>query len=307
MYRIGIVGYGAIARGEHVPCIRANSDFELAGVVSRVPPPDTDLPVYADLPSILAEARLDAVALCTPPGIRLDVARRVIDAGIGLLLEKPPASTLGAAQVIIGAAAKQNTVLFATWHSQLNLAVEQARTLLAEDPPVNIRVLWNEDVYAHHAGQEWIWQAGGFGVFDAGINALSVLTRILPEPLIVAGGQMTMGPGGQTPILVRFEARSGDAIGELEFDWTAKAPLREIHIVTRSGRVLAMPNSGRHLIVDGVTVVEDGRLEYPRMYERFAELLRTGQSQADLEPLRIVADAFATLHRLSDTDRQDQP
>ena len=32
-----------------------------------------------------------------------------------------------------------------------------------------------------HPGQEWIWQAGGFGVFDPGINALSIVTRILPR------------------------------------------------------------------------------------------------------------------------------
>ena len=32
------------------------------------------------------------------------------------------------------------------------------------------------------SGQDWIWQQGGFGVFDPGINALSILTRIMPEP-----------------------------------------------------------------------------------------------------------------------------
>ena len=42
------------------------------------------------------------------------------------------------------------------------------------------RIIWKEDVHHWHPGQRWIWEPGGFGVFDPGINALSVLTEILP-------------------------------------------------------------------------------------------------------------------------------
>ncbi len=36
-----------------------------------------------------------------------------------------------------------------------------------------------------HPNQEWIWQAGGLGVFDPGINALSIITHILPRALFI--------------------------------------------------------------------------------------------------------------------------
>ncbi len=39
--------------------------------------------------------------------------------------------------------------------------------------------LEKEDVRRWHPGQDWIWEAGGFGVFDPGINALSILTEVL--------------------------------------------------------------------------------------------------------------------------------
>ena len=42
-------------------------------------------------------------------------------------------------------------------------------------------VTWKEDVRHWHPGQQWIWEAGGFGVFDPGINALSIVTKIMPD------------------------------------------------------------------------------------------------------------------------------
>ena len=37
-----------------------------------------------------------------------------------------------------------------------------------------LTVAWKEDVRIWHPGQAWIWKAGGLGVFDPGINALSI-------------------------------------------------------------------------------------------------------------------------------------
>jgi hypothetical protein len=43
-----------------------------------------------------------------------------------------------------------------------------------------VEIVWHEDVRKWHPGQQWIWEPGGFGVFDPGINALSIATRIFP-------------------------------------------------------------------------------------------------------------------------------
>ena len=43
------------------------------------------------------------------------------------------------------------------------------------------RITGKEDVHFWHPGQRWIFEPGGFGVFDPGINALSILTDILPR------------------------------------------------------------------------------------------------------------------------------
>ena len=76
-----------------------------------------------------------------------------------------------------------------TWHSQYNAAVARTRELLQGGTVKRMAVTWKEDVRRWHPGQKWIWTAGGFGVFDPGINALSIVTEILPAPVFVAPGR----------------------------------------------------------------------------------------------------------------------
>src|SRR3546814_4182786 len=88
------------------------------------------------------------------------------------MLEKPPGATLSEVHALEALARKQGRTLFATWHSREAAAVEPARALLATRKIRSVRVEWKEDVRHWHPGQAWIWEPGGLGVFDPGINAL---------------------------------------------------------------------------------------------------------------------------------------
>ena len=168
-----------------------------------------------------------------------------------------------------------------------------ARALLAVDPPATVEVTWHEDVDAFHPGQSWIWQPGGFGVFDAGINALSILTAVLPETIVVRHAEMTPGPGGAMPIAATIDGITSETGSvHIDFDWRVKTALRQILVRTQGGRELILLNSGRHLSIDGTLEIQEGKVEYARIYERLAQLIASARSEADLEPLRITADAF---------------
>ncbi len=179
--KIAIVGLGKISLDQHLPVIEAGDDFELAAVVSQrglshrgVPSFKTPAELYRALPEI------DVIAVNTPPAVRPALARQALDEGKDVLLEKPPAATLTELADLETHAWAKGRVLFATWHSQFNPAVERARTLLSENGVRSLHIEWREDVRKWHPGQDWVWQAGGFGVFDPGINAFSILVRILP-------------------------------------------------------------------------------------------------------------------------------
>src|SRR3546814_19578857 len=81
-------------------------------------------------------------------------------------------------------------------------------------------------------------------------------------------------------------------------NWRTEGEERwEIDIVSRTGSNLKLQKGGSELKIDGSPVVQHGIGEYPGIYQRFAHLLRSGQSHVDVEPLRLVADAFLLQHR----------
>jgi D-galactose 1-dehydrogenase len=183
--RLAIVGFGKIATTRHLPAIAATSGVALVAIAD----PRTasaDVPHFASLDALLRDGpAIDAVVLCTPPQVRTAQARLALAAGKHVMLEKPPGATVSEITPLIAAAKVAGKSLFATWHSRFAPAVEPARELLATRKIEAVTITWKEDVRVWHPGQTWIFEAGGFGVFDPGINALSILTRILPRPVFV--------------------------------------------------------------------------------------------------------------------------
>ncbi len=205
--RIALVGFGHIARHEHLPEIQANSDFTLVAIVAPSAPVDIDCAYFENVTAMIAAMpdEVDAVAICTPPGARFLIAMELVAAGIAVLLEKPPTSTLGEFDDLVRTADRGGAALFTAWHSQYAAAVAPARLALLKEDIASISLIWQEDVRKFHAGQEWIWEPGGFGVFDPGINGLSILTDILQETLIVRDATLHYPANKQAPITAEIE------------------------------------------------------------------------------------------------------
>jgi D-galactose 1-dehydrogenase len=298
-YRIGIIGIGKITRDQHLPVIAKDGRFELAGLVSQrglqqpgVPTFRTPAELYAALP------KLDAVAICTPPSVRHLIAREALDAGKHVLLEKPPTPTMAELNDLIGHAAARGKVIFATWHSQYNAAVDEAKKRLAARKIRSLAIEWKEDVRRWHPGQEWIWDAGNFGVFDPGINALSILTKIMPAPVFVKSAELVCPANRDTPIaasLVMTSLASESAASPItaEFDWRQEGDQSwNIDVATADGGKLRLTHGGSKLFVDGALTLEAPMAEYEGIYRHFAELLDAKRSAMDAAPFQLVADAF---------------
>jgi predicted dehydrogenase len=291
--RIGIVGLGKIARDQHLPSLRADPRFQIVATASRSTSFD-GIPVYPTLGAMIAATpELDAVTLCTPPQGRYALAREALDRGRHVMLEKPPGMTVAEVEALTRRARERDLALFASWHSRAAPAVEPARAWLAGRAVRTAVVRWKEDVRKWHPGQHWIWQPGGLGVFDPGINALSILTRVLSSRLFVTQAVLQVPANRQTPIAVTLALADGaGATITVELDF--RGPTQEqwdITIDTDAGQ-LAMHRGGADLEIDGAPVVVPAVQEYPRLYERFAELVRARTIDADLAPLQLVADAF---------------
>lgn len=297
--RLGIVGLGKIARDQHLPTIERSNDFELIAAASTHGQLDS-VPSFASLGELLSSPlELDAVALCTPPQGRHAIAKQAIEAGLHVMLEKPPAATLAEAQCLKQAARSQGVTLFATWHSREAAAAEPARLWLKDRKIRSVLVNWKEDVRRWHPGQSWIWKPGGMGVFDPGINALSILTAIMPEPPFLTGAELEYPSNCQAPVRARLDltdARSTAIRADFDFLQTGEQTW-EIIVDTDDGR-LHLSCGGAKLDLNGKPAVVSADIEYAGLYRGFAELIRGKRSNVDLAPFRLVADAFMLGRRI---------
>jgi D-galactose 1-dehydrogenase len=296
LHRVAIVGYGKIAQDQHVPAIAASPHFELAAVVSRHAKsvPGVDL-VFADDAQMLARSDIGCVAICSTPDQRYAAARRAIAAGKAVLLEKPPAATLAEAHALKRLAEDKGVTLFATWHARANPAVVEAARRLKDKRVTRLAVAWKEDVRHWHPGQEWVWTPGGFGVFDPGINALSILTAILPQPIFVRQSRLSTPKNRAAPIAadITFGSAVDGADLQAAFDWRQTGTQTwAITVETDDGLRLDLTEGGAKLAIDGAPVETGPSQEYPDLYARFAELVDARASDVDLRPLELVADAF---------------
>ncbi|HEX8379894.1 MAG TPA: Gfo/Idh/MocA family oxidoreductase [Allosphingosinicella sp.] len=293
--RIAIIGYGKIARDQHVPSIAADPRLELAAVVSPRAQANEGVPVFRSHEAMLEAmaGELDAAAICTPPAVRLAIAQACFAAGLDVLVEKPPAATLGGIEEIDRLSREFGRTLFTAWHSQHAAAVPAAKAALAGRTLSALRISWHEDVRKWHPGQDWIWAPGGFGVFDPGINALSIATRILPSRLLVREALLSFPENKQTPIAARiaFEGEGGSFEADLDWRYT-EGERWTIRVETEDGRTLELLDGGARLVLEGEPQAVAGGGEYPSLYARFAELVESRASEVDREPLRIVADAM---------------
>lgn len=294
--RIAIVGFGKIAADQHVPAIVSHPRLELVATVSRQGAGPQDLPSFTSQTDLLAAGLdLDAVAITTPPSVRYDIARDCIDAGLHCLLEKPPTVTLSEIEDLACLAAGKQVTLFTTWHAQHNPAVTAAAEALVGKRIASMQITWHEDVRKWHPGQQWIWEPGGFGVFDPGINAFSIASKIFPGPLFVREAELTFAQNHQTPIAAEIVFSSPVGEGDLlcSLDWRrSEGQEWTIDIVTTDGMRLKLSEGGSRLEIDGDVESGKGPGEYPDLYRQFIDLIDARGSLVDVAPLRLVADAF---------------
>jgi len=292
--KIGLVGLGKIAVDQHIPAIRGNKNLELVAGCSPASAPDGVLR-YPDMGGMLAaHPEIEAVAICTPPQVRHQLACEAIAAGKHVFLEKPPAATLGEAASIAAMAAQHGVTALAGWHSRFAPGVESARNWMLARPIKAIQVRWKENVRQWHPGQKWIFEAGGMGVFDPGINALSIVTRLLDGQALVRKAALHVPSNCSAPIQAELEMVSERGVPiDAQFDFLQVGQQTwSILVESAAGDTMALHLGGRIMEVNGKVVLDEPEREYPAMYQHFLQLVAAGQSDVDFSPLQAVADAF---------------
>ena len=292
--KIGIVGLGKIARDQHIPALLADSDYEFIAVATRHGGTASEVQTFPSLGDMIdGSPELNAVSFCTPPQGRYLLARQALEKGLHVMLEKPPGTTIREVEDLASIARSHGVALFAGWHSRAAPAVESARRWLQGRSIRKAVVRWKEDVRKWHPGQHWIWQPGGLGVFDPGINALSVITRILPRSIFMVEASLYFPANRDMPIAAKLALSDGNGTNiDAEFDFRQTGEQTWDIIVDTDAGELKLQHGGSTMQINERAVDIPPSSEYPSLYRRFAELIRTGKTDVDLVPFQLVADAF---------------
>src|SRR4051794_29278500 len=120
MLRFGLLGTGYWAAQTQAAGLHGHPDAEFVGVWGRDPTKAGALAerygvrAYGDVDALIAD--VDAVAVALPPAVQADLPTRAARAGRHLLLDKPVALTLEAADALVAAveAAGVSTLVFTT-------------------------------------------------------------------------------------------------------------------------------------------------------------------------------------------------
>ena len=158
-FPVALVGVGKIARDQHIPAIAADPDFELVAGVSRH---ETDrrraeLPRPRPLPRRGAGGGGGALRAARA---RTAMALKALAAGRDVLLEKPPAATLGEVDAH-GRGRRARTGAVPLRHLALALRAgggARPRPGSRRGRSAPVAIVWKEDVRRWHPGQAWIWQ-----------------------------------------------------------------------------------------------------------------------------------------------------
>ena len=143
--RVAVVGVGYLGQ-HHARLLAGMSDVDLAGIVDTKPGRAGEIgsrfgaPAFTELRDLPLH-RLDAVTVAVPTVSHLDVAMRLMDAGVSVLVEKPLASSLNEADRLIEAAARRGVVLAAGHTERFNPAVVAALPLVSNPRFVEVHRL----------------------------------------------------------------------------------------------------------------------------------------------------------------------
>ena len=278
--KTGLLGIGKIARDQHIPALTANSRFELVACASRNAKVDGVANFHGSRhPCSRACRTWHCVSICTPPQAHFDAAltgaasRQTRDAGEAAHGDHAADRAAGRRSARVAAARCSRPGTRASPRVSMRRANGCARASCCRG-----KITWKEDVHHWHPGQRWIWEPGGFGVFDPGINALSVLTEVLADEV----RRRARAAGISRRTSRRRSRRTwpcaplpGVAIAA-EFDFRQKGEQSwDIELTTTSG-TLKLSRGGAGSRIDGKIVSLDEGLagEYPRLYERFAVAVR---------------------------------
>ena len=196
--RVGIIGFGHIGR-THLEALNALPDATVVAVSRREPlSQDLGIAWHADYRELVQRDDIDLVAICTPSGHHAEQALAALDAGKGVVIEKPLALTLDDGERVVRTARDRNLFLSVISQRRTEDAVQSLYRALSEGrlgQPVlgEALVRWSRDQrYYDSADWRGTRAMDGGVLMNQAIHAIDLLCWLMGPVESVAGATATL-------------------------------------------------------------------------------------------------------------------
>jgi predicted dehydrogenase len=237
--RFGLFGTGPWAEAAPGPALAAHPSVDLVGVWGRNAAKADALAKrlgtrgYVDAGELIAA--VDAVAIALPPDVQADLAIRAADAGRHLLLDKPLALTVEAADRVVSAVERAGVAAVIFFTRRFFPAVQE---FLAEAPGQDwdgAQITMFSSLYANGSPfANSVWRRERGALWDTGPHALSIVVPALGPVVEVTA---VAGRHAATHVLLRHERGAVSSLA-LTLDAPPAAALSEVVFYGPAGRVV---------------------------------------------------------------------
>lgn len=244
MQKIGIIGCGKIAQVRHIPELSVNPNAEVVGYYNPTIARAEQMAakyggkVYADIDTMLADPEIDAVVISLANTAHAEVTIKALEAGKGVLCEKPMATTIEECEAMAAAAERTGRALMIAQNQRLTTAHMYARKLISEDEIG--RVLTFRTTFGHGGPEGWSINPGKNTWFfnkgvaamgamaDLGIHKTDLIQFLLEQNVVSVKATLSTvdktdaegKPIGVDDNAICLYTMSGGAIGTMTASWT---------------------------------------------------------------------------------------
>ncbi|MER5891309.1 Gfo/Idh/MocA family oxidoreductase [Streptomyces sp. NPDC001941] len=249
---VGLVGFGSAGR-QHAAALDGLDAAHVAAVLEQDPAVDAGtLPRAASWQALLADPRVELVAMCLPPGNRAALAVQALEHGKAVLLEKPPAVSVAEIDLITAAARRAGRPVGVMLQHRMRLpdAVHDANWA---DPAVTaVLEVSRYRPPAHYRRADWRSDStAAFGGIAAhlGVHYLDLACQLLGEPRSVhLAPSRQLAPGIDSRVTGHVEFTGG---ATLAFTVTAESAFR-------TERLQVLGPDGSLCVADGMVTTHLG-------------------------------------------------
>lgn len=252
MIRVATVGLGKMGLSHHallhahpdVEAIACDSSKYVLGVLEK----NTDVVVYSDYQTMLAEANLDAVVIATPSSAHAPMIRAAFDKGLHVFCEKPLTLSPDESNELARLAVERGLITQVGYHNRFVGSFREARKLLDVGAIGEVTHILGEaygPVVLRAKGGTWRSRRseGGGCLYDYAAHVINLINWYAGEPTHVGGTTLPSVFSADTDdaafSTLRFD---GGSTGQLSVYWSDESYRKmttRVNIWGTAGRIFA--------------------------------------------------------------------